>query len=86
MYAFVINCLNAIIRGLGAILTILFGLLPNDPFEKYIIQNSALKPYLGFVNYFIPVADMLVIFSVWCFAIAAWYIYQVVLRWIKYIE
>ena len=86
MYAFFINTINALIRGLGEVLQFILFLLPDSPFQKFILGNDVVKKYVGFVNYFVPVAEMLLIFSAWCTAIAVYYIYQIVLRWIKMIE
>lgn len=86
MYGFVINTCNSLIRGLGAVLNAILALFPNDPFQAYILTNSTLTKYLGYVNYFVPVADMLVILSAWCTAIATYYLHQIVARWIKLIE
>ena len=86
MYVFFINLINALIRGLGAVLAFAFGFLPNSPFQKYIVQNDLIKPYIGYVNYFVPVAEMLVIFEAWCLAIGIYYVIQIVLRWLKAIE
>lgn len=86
MYSFFINTINALIRGLGSVLQYVLVLLPNSPFQQYILSNDVVKKYVGFVNYFVPVSEMLIIFSAWCTAIAVYYIYQIVLRWIKLIE
>lgn len=86
MYSFFINIFNAVIRKFGLLLTFIFSILPDSPFQKYILNNGLITPYIGFVNYFVPVAEMLLIFSAWCIAISIYYAWQVVLRWIKYIE
>lgn len=86
MYAFFINLINALIRGLGSVLTLVLSMLPDSPFQKYIIQNSIIKTYVGYINYFIPVAQILVVLEAWCLAIGVYYIVQIVLRWLKAIE
>lgn len=86
MYSWLINSINALIRGLGSVLQFVLALLPDSPFQKYILSNSVITKYVGYVNYFVPVAEMLIIFSAWCTAIAVYYMYQTVLRWIKLIE
>lgn len=86
MYAFFIDLINALIRGFGKVLAIAFALLPDSPFQKFIIHNDIIRPYLGYVNYFVPVAEMLVLFEGWCLAIGIYYIIQIVLRWMKAIE
>lgn len=62
-----------------------FSFLPKSPFSSFI---SALNniPYLGYLNYFIPVAQMVAIGEAWLAAIAVFYIYQIVLRWVRAIS
>ena len=43
-------------------------------------------PYLGYLNYFVPVGTCLKIGAAWLSAIALFYLYSVVARWIKLIE
>lgn len=86
MYAFIINVLNALIRGLGVVLKVVLYMLPDSPFQKYIIENDVIRKYIGFINYFFPVAEVIVILEAWTVAIASFYIVQVVLRWIKAIQ
>lgn len=86
MYSFFINLINAIIRGLGAVLTAVFALLPDSPFQKYIINNEIINKYVGYINYFVPVASILIVIETWCIAIGVYYIVQIVLRWLKAIE
>lgn len=63
-------------------------LFPESPLQPLIVslQNSSVVQYLGYVNYFIPIGQMLGILSVWLTAIAAYYVYQIVMRWLKVIE
>lgn len=84
MYAFVINTLNALIRGLGSVLSAIFSILPSSPFK--ILDNSSISSYLPTINYFIPVSDIIAIFDTWIFAVGGYYLYQIVLRWIKAVE
>ena len=42
-------------------------------------------PYLQAINYFVPVAEILVTFEALLVAVAIYYIYQIVARWIKVI-
>lgn len=85
MYSFFINLINSLIRGLGSVLNLMFSLLPNSPFN-YVVNSSVISPYLGYINYFVPVAEILAILEAWCVAIGTYYIIQIVLRWVKAIE
>lgn len=81
---FFINLINSIIAGLGFVLNSLFSVLPKSPF--YIIDNSPIKEYLGHFNYFFPIAEIINILQIWLVAVGSYYIYQIVLRWIKVVE
>lgn len=76
--------INSIISALGITLVFIFGLLPPSPFK--LIENSVIAEYLPTLNFFIPVAEILVIGQVWLSAVGVYYIYQIVLRWLKAIE
>ena len=86
MYSFVINLINSLIRGFGSVLAIVFSMLPDSPFQKYVIENELIKSYVGYINYFVPVASILIVLESWCVAIGIYYIVQIVLRWLKAIE
>lgn len=69
----------------NTILNQLLKLLPQDPIQPFFIRLGEL-PYLSYVNWFVPVGDILNITLAWVGAIAIFYIYQFVLRWIKAIQ
>jgi len=63
------------------------GFLPDSPFamlQNY--QNSEFGEWLGYLNWFIPINTFVSILTTWVTAIAIYYVYQIVLRWIKAIE
>lgn len=86
LYNFLIKFLNSLIAGFGVIINTIFFIFPDSPFQKYIIQNNSIMPYLRNINYFIPVAEIIVTFEAVLVAVSVYYIYQIVLRWIKVIE
>lgn len=51
--------------------------LPTSPFITFINKMQDL-PYLGYLNYFLPISQII--------AIGLFYAYQIILRWIKAIE
>lgn len=55
-------------------------LLPTSPFSTYELPPEV-KELLGYVNYFVPIKAMLAIAASWVGCIAAYYIYQTILRW-----
>lgn len=70
---------------LDKLLAAILALLPLSPFAGFIDSLEAV-PYLGYINYFIPVGAMLKIGTAWLSAIALFYLYSVLARWIKLIE
>lgn len=77
----VVNFLLDICGKLGEGLT---WLLPQSPFSglQLIIDSDI----LGYINYFVPIAEMVNIGMAWLTAIALWYVYAIVLRWVKAIQ
>ena len=62
----------------------LISVLPLSPFQDYISQFSSL-PYLGWLNWFFPVGDCLVVMLAWLGAVGLFYLYSIVMRWLKMI-
>ena len=62
----------------------LVDLLPDSPFKA--IEMSVFDSYLFYINYFVPIDFMISTFLLWLTAISTYYIYSVVLRWIKAID
>lgn len=81
---FLIDFCNFIIKSLGLILKLIVSILPSSPFS--LINNSPIAEYLPTLNFFIPVSEIIAISQVWLLAIGSYYLYQIVLRWIKAIE
>lgn len=59
--------------------------LPTSPFTSFIQELEKL-PYLGYLNYFVPIGTFLKIGSAWLVSIGLFYMYSIVLRWIRAIE
>ena len=70
---------------LDKLLSVILSLLPLSPFAD-AIDNLSQLPYLGYLNYFVPVETLLKIGAAWLAAIALFYLYSVLARWIKLIE
>lgn len=60
-------------------------LLPTSPFTSFIQACSDI-PYLGWLNWFIPVGQMIAVGEAWLVAIGLFYMYSIVLRWIRAIS
>ena len=58
--------------------------LPLSPFQQYIQLFKEL-PYLGWLNWFFPVGDCLVVMLAWLGAVGLFYLYSIVMRWLKVI-
>lgn len=64
-------------------LTNVVSMMPNSPFRPYIdsfFNDASMREYLGYINYFIPVKDILVVFGAYCGAIILYYLYSIILR------
>lgn len=59
-------------------------ILPTSPFRQYIDSFSNL-PFLGYLNWFIPVRSILTVLAAWLGSIALFYMYSIVMRWVKMI-
>jgi hypothetical protein len=70
---------------LGKFLEWVLALLPTSPFTDVIDQLQAL-PYLGYLNWFVPIGTFIKIGSAWLGAITLFYMYSIILRWIRAIE
>lgn len=75
---------NAIWDKLTDALEWVVNLLPDSPFVA--ISNTGVAQSIRYLNWALPISEALVIMEAWTTAIAIFYIYQAVLRWIKAIE
>lgn len=76
---------SSILGAMKAALIAVLGLLPDSPFRGFI-DGLADVPFIGFLNYFIPVSDFVALLSVWVAAVGLFYICSAVLRFAKAIE
>lgn len=67
---------------LDGFLDLILNLFPLSPFAPYIAALQEV-PCLGYINWFIPVGTFVKIGTAWLAAIAVYYLYMVVARWIK---
>ena len=59
-------------------------LLPLSPFRQFLDDFSNI-PYLGYMNWLIPVKSILIVLTAWLSVVALFYLYSIVLRWVKVI-
>lgn len=76
---------NAVMDIINTALNYIFSFLPEDPFLSIIDELGGI-PAVQYVNYFVPVDKILAITAIWLGAIATFYLYQIILRWIKAID
>ena len=70
---------------LSEFLDFVLSVLPLSPFTD-IINELGEMPYLSYINWLVPVGDFIRIGTTWLSAITIYYMYQIILRWIKAIE
>jgi hypothetical protein len=78
----IIAVINWFISSSGNLAKHLVLLLPRSPFHDFI-EWSLSQDYLRYLNWLVPVAQMVAILEAWVLAIGIYYIYQIVLRWVK---
>lgn len=63
-------------------------IFPESPIQPLIqsLKASGIEDWLAYANYIVPVAPMLGILTTWLTCIAAYYVYQIILRWMRAIE
>lgn len=67
--------------------TWLLGVLPTSPFQGWLGNfKSHFSPYLGYLNYFVPISDFLKIFSAFLTVYVLYLGYSIIMRWVKMIE
>lgn len=66
----------------------IIGLLPKSPFTGVIdgMESDNVREILGYLNWFVPVHDIVIILSGWLSCIALYYLYVIILRWIRAIN
>jgi hypothetical protein len=69
---------------MNAFAALLLSVLPTSPFDKYLTAFSSL-PYLSWLNWFIPIRDCIKVGEAWLTAIAVFYLYSIIMRWVKMI-
>ena len=63
----------------------LIGFLPYSPFRR-VIDHIGNIPYIDTIAWFVPIDEIVLLLMYWTTAIGVYYVYMVVLRWIKAID
>lgn len=74
--------LDTIVSWLNNALGRLLFFLPDSPFQS-VLYNTPVADYLGYVAYFVDVSFIVNVFDLWLAAIAVYYVYMAILRWVK---
>lgn len=77
--------LETISNAIDSVLLAVLNLLPDSPFE-FLTKNAQIYNILRYVNWFLPVQQMIAVAEAWLAAVAVYFIYSIVLRWIKAVE
>lgn len=68
---------NLLLSALGSIISF----LPNSPFQA--VNNANVDQFLGTLNWFLPISEIIAILQAWLVCVVVFYLYQVILRWVK---
>ncbi len=74
-----------ILKGLKRLLILALSILPDSPFRDFL-DGLAELPFLGYLNWLIPISDFMKLLAVWCAAVAVFYLASVMLRFAKAIQ
>lgn len=77
--------MSIVFKALSSMLSIAIDLLPDSPFRGFI-DNIVSIPYIGFLNYFVPVGDFVAILTAWTTAVGLYYVVSAVLRTVNAID
>ena len=88
VWTFIVKFLNALIKGLGKALSVIMILFPNSPFDEIFssIEKSHIAKFLGTMNYFLPIAEIVAVGVTYLACISVYYVVSTAARWVKAIE
>jgi len=77
--------MQTIIDGLVALLKTVIGLLPSSPFAS--VYNLTIdNELLQFLAWIVPYPQIIAVLQAWLATITVFYLYQIVMRWVKVIS
>ena len=56
--------MSVVMKAFSSMLAVIMDLLPDSPFRGFI-DNIISIPYIGFLNYFVPISDFISILTAW---------------------
>lgn len=60
----------------------LLSVLPKSPFSD-LLNSFADMPFMGWINWIFPIREFIYIGSLWLACITTFYLYSIIMRWIK---
>lgn len=63
----------------------IFSVFPDSPFQRLAVTTEIYK-YLRYLNWVLPVSYMLSTMALWLSAVAVYYLWSLLLRWVKAID
>ena len=78
--------LNTIICLFAEVLNIVFSLLPDSPFLNISTYSLSINKYLPNLSWLLPIKQIIGILVIWLGCMLIYYVYSVVMRWIKLID
>ena len=78
------NIFTSVANFINEVLGSILFFLPDSPLN--LMSYDPLEPYLQFINYILPIQEIIVFLEAWLLAITVYYVYQLVLRWLKAID
>lgn len=86
VFNLLIYILNTLIFLFSKVLSLIFFVLPDSPFIGFVSRNSTITNYLSYLSWLIPIKEIITVLVVWLSAMMIYYVYSIVMRWIKLIE
>lgn len=75
---------SSILNMIAQALKWVVALLPDSPFLA--VDNTPISQFLGYINWFVPVGAIISTLEAWLVAVALYFIYSAILRWVKAIR
>lgn len=92
MIEFLVNCITWIFNFLlvlvGGALDLILSFLPNSPFSNIALyaERSGLSEFFGYLAWIVPIREIINITTLWVGCIAIYYIYSIIMRWVKMVD
>ena len=77
--------MSVVMKAFRSMLAVILELLTDSTFSGFINKIISI-PYIGFLNYFVPISDFISILTAWGTAIATYYVFSAILRTINAID